>query len=379
MTVVDAETLVLDNDTGSQSLPTGSTDLEVDIRTVLLRLETDDGHTGLGASFHHAASLTDTFALAKSVEALAEHVVGEDADPVRGHWHELYDTVKRSTAFEALSVVDQALWDVKGKRADLPLYQLLGGTTGDLRAYATFPHAKAAEELVADAEWLADAGFEMLKIVAGFGPREDRERIEAVAPTLPADFGLAIDANTSYDFGDALAVARTASEHDLRWFEEPIAHTDVRGIADLRSRVSVPIAGYQTQTPHYPAVDHLREDAYDVYQPSLYHVGGVTAAMNVATLVEAFNKTMVPHAVGPAVNYAASLHVAAAAPACSLVEFAVFDDEADDPREFVASPYVANQDELSVSPDGTISPPERPGLGVILDEDAVEEYRVEER
>jgi D-galactarolactone cycloisomerase len=378
VTVVDVAVDVLENDTGTQSIPTGSTDLEVDIRTVLARVESRSGAVGLGASFRHSASITDSVALARSVEALASHLLGEDPRDVNRLWHELYDRAKRSSAYEALSVLDQALWDLAGKRAGEPLYRLLGGSTGELRAYATFPHARDVEALQEDAGRLADAGFDAMKIVAGLGVREDRDRIERLAEALPEEFGLAIDANTSYGFTDALAVAKTAADHELLWFEEPIAHTDVAGLADLRERTTVPIAGYQTQTPHYPAVDHLRAEAYDVYQPSLYHVGGVTAATNVATLVEAFNKAFVPHAVGPAVNYAASLHVATASPACSLVEFAVFDAEADDPGAFVASPYVENQSDLRLRDDGTVEPPDAPGLGLTLDRDVLAEYRVDD-
>jgi len=129
-------------------------------------------------------------------------------------------------------------------------------------------------------------------------------------------------------------------------------------------------------TPHYPAVDHLRANALDVYQPSLYVCGGVTAASRVATLVEAFDERFVPHAFGPLVNYAASLHVAVASPACDLIEFAVYDDDADDPGQYVASPYVANQTEFGLE-DGVMTPPDRPGIGVELDEAVVDDLRID--
>jgi D-galactarolactone cycloisomerase len=377
MEITDMDAVILDNATGNQSLPSETGELSVDIRSVLLTVETDEGIRGHGESFHHSDSVLDSEMLVKSIEALGRHVVGENPLDVLERWHELYTSVKRSSAYEALSVLDQAMWDIKGKRAGVPVYELLGGATGDLHAYATFPHSKDIGDLVDDGAGLAEHGFTSIKIVAGFGVDRDRRRIEEVAAALPDSFGLAIDANTSYDFTDALAVAETASEHGVEWFEEPIAHTDIQGIADLRARTSVPIAGYQTHTTHYPAVDHLRAGAYDIYQPGLYHCGGITPAMNVATLVEAFNKRFVPHAVGPAYNYAASLHVAAASPACSLVEFAVFDDELSDPGEFVASPYVENQTDLSVRDDGTIAPPDDPGLGLGVDQDALAEFRVD--
>jgi len=378
MNVVDCEVDILDNVTGTQSLPAETGSLDVDIRSVLVRLRTDDGLTGLGESFTHSAAPEDALALARRIEALGRRVVGEDPLNVRALWHDLYDRAKRSAAYDAVSALDQALWDIVGKDAGVSLSRLLGGGGGnDLRAYATFPAAKEPEDLIEIGNRLAERGFDAMKIVAGFGVERDRKRIRRVATGLPEGFDLAIDANTSYGFSEALTVAEAAAEYDLLWFEEPIAHTDIEGIATLRQRSSVPIAGYQTHAPHYPVVDHLRVDAYDIYQPSVYHVGGVTAATNVSTLVEAFNRELVPHSVGPAVSYVASLHVAAASPVCSLVEFAVFDDSLDDLGRFVASPYVADQSKLNVDSDGTIKPPDAPGLGVELDREELEACRVD--
>lgn len=377
MEITGVETDILDNDTGTQSIPSGDETVSVDIRSVLVDVQTDTDIRGHGESFHHSAAIEDTLALARSIEALGSSLVGSDPQTVRQHWHDLYSQVKRTGAYEALSVLDQALWDIKGKSAEQPVYQLLGGGTG-LDPYATFPHEKDVDELVEAASILDEAGFSAMKIVAGFGVERDRERIETLATNLPPDFGLAIDANTSYEYTDALAVAETAAEHDLAWFEEPIAHTDIEGIAELRKRVSVPISGYQTQITHYPARQHLEAGAYDIYQPAIYHGGGITSAFNVATLVEAWNKRFIPHAVGPAVSYAASVHVAAATPACSMIEFAVFDDELSDPGQFIASPYVSDQGKLSVT-DGTVSPPAEPGLGLSVDWDAVRDSQVADR
>ena len=375
MEITDIDTYLLDNETGIQSIPTGSETVSIDIRSVLAVVLTDEGMRGVGESFHHSADARNTLALARSVEGIGQQLIGKDPSPVRQHWHNLYDKVKRMNAYEALSVLDQALWDLKGKQADCPVYQLLGGGVGDLRTYATFPHKKDDDELIEVGSRLNDCGFDAMKIIAGYGVERDRERIETVATDLPDGFGLAIDANTSYEFTDALVVAETAAENGLAWFEEPIAHTDIDGVAALRDRVSVPIAGYQTHTTHYPTRNHLQAGAYDIYQPAVYHGGGITSAFNVGTVVETFNKKLIPHAVGPAVNYAASVHVAAASPACSMIEFAVFDDELTDLGRFVASPYVTDQEKLNVT-DGTVVPPEKPGLGITIDWDVIEDRQV---
>ena len=375
MQITDVETIVLGSAVDAASLPAEVDERSIEISSVLVKVHTDEDITGLGESFYR--SVDHNRFLASSIEAMAEHIIGSDPRDITARWHELYVHVKRAGAWGALSAIDEALWDILGKDAGTPVYRLLGGRASEVNAYATFPVEKTPDELVESANWLANKGFKAMKIGAGFGIEADRERIRTITDGIPDDFGLAIDANTSYSFPEALAVAKTASDHELEWFEEPISHMDIEGQADLNQQVSVPISGYQTHTPHYPVVDHLRANALEIYQPSLDYAGGITGANRVATLVEAFNKRLVPHALGPAVNYAASLHVAAASRACSLIEFAVLADDIDDPGEYIAGPYVDNPEVIHVRDGGEIPPPEGPGLGVELDDEAVEALRVD--
>lgn len=375
MKITDVEAAVLGSAVDAASLPAQVGARELDTSSVVVRIHTDKGITGIGESFYR--SKENNRFLAESVNAMSRHIVGKDPQNVKAIWHELYLHVKRAGAYGALSAIDEALWDIKGKDAGKPLYQLLGGQTNEVKAYATFPADKTAEELIEYAEWLSEKGFQAMKIGAGFGVDEDRHRIRTIMDNIRDDFGLAIDSNTSYSYTDAAKVAKTASDYEVEWFEEPVAHTDIAGQAELNKKFTVPISGYQTHTPHYPALDHLKAGALDIYQPSLDYVGGVTGATRVASLVEAFDKELVPHALGPAINYAASLHVAAASRQCRLIEFAVLDDDIGDPGTYIAGPYIENRDAIHVDDGGTIDPPEEPGLGVRIDEEIFEEYRVD--
>ena len=383
MEVTEVEAVVLESAVGTIPLSGGKGGvLDATVTPIIARVHTDEGITGIGETFIEDPSSEKAKWVGQSIRGLAKHLEGKDPREALDRWQEMYVNTKRTGSYLALSAIDEALWDIKGKKAGVPVYELLGGKSTEVSAYATFPHAKPIDELIEDSQWLHDKGFELIKIVVGKTHGDDvdhdKQRIREVSEHTPDGFGLACDANTSYTFPEALAVGETASECGLAWFEEPIDHLDIEGQANLNSRLSVPISGYQTHKPHYPARDHLVADALEIYQPTLDLVGGVTAAQSVATMVEAFNKRMVPHTFGPGINYMASLHVATASPACDLIEFAVYDDEADDPGEFVASPYIQDQGEtIYVQDGGVIEPPEKPGLGIELDENALEEYRVD--
>lgn len=368
--------IVLESAIGTVSMPGGKNVFEATVTPVVATVHTDEGIVGIGETYLDDPSGHKAMTAAKGMEALGHELEGTDPRDVHTRWHEMYVHVKREGSYRAMSAIDEALWDIKGKDAGLPVYELLGGKVGDVKAYATFPLSKPADQLIEDAEWLHDKGFPTMKIVVGHGVENDREKITTVAENIPDGLGLAIDANTTYGVNEAVKVGRTASDHDLEWFEEPISHTNIQGMAQMNRDLDVSISAYQNHLAHYPAVDHLEANAIEIYQPALDYVGGITAAHRVATMIEPYDKALVPHAFGPAVNYSASLHVAAASPVCSLIEFGVYSDEVDDPGEYIASPYVANQSDIYVQDGGVIEPPEKPGLGLELDDDLIESYRL---
>lgn len=376
MQIKKVEPIVLKSAIGTVSMPGGKAAFDATVTPVVVKVHTTEGIVGLGETYLDDPSGHKALTAAKGMEALGHELQGTDPLDVTARWHEMYVHVKREGSYRAMSAIDEALWDIKGKHADQPVYELLGGKTGELKAYATFPLSKPTDQLIEDAQWLSEKGFPTMKIVAGHGVKKDQERITEIKQNIPDDLGLAIDANTTYDVQDALKVGQTASELGLEWFEEPISHTNIQGQAELNRRLSVPISAYQNHVTHYPAINHLEANALETYQPALDFVGGITAAHRVATLIEPYDKRLVLHAFGPAINYSASLHVAAASPISSLIEFGVYSDEVEDPGEYIASPYIANQTDIYVQDGGIIEPLENPGLGVEFNEEMVEEYRL---
>ena len=375
LTIARIHAHILRSIVGAVNLPDQTGLRTLEISSVLVEVETSNGINGYGESFYR--SLEDCRFLAANVRALGRHLLGKNPLDVQQRWHEMYVQAKRSGGYAALSALDEALWDIKGKVARRPVYDLLGGKTTPVQPYATFPIDRTSEQLVEDAQWLHSNGFLNMKIAVGHGVEVDRKHICYVAERLPKGFRLAIDANTTYSFEDAFRLGKTASELELLWFEEPLEHFSVERNAELNNRLSVPIAGYQTYNTHYPVVDLLRANALDIYQPSLDYVGGITAAHRVGVLVESFGKRLVPHTMGPIVNFVASLHVAAAQRACTLIELPVLSRELPDPGTFHAGRYMANVHEISLQKNGTLSPPDGPGLGVELDWDAVKDVEVE--
>ncbi|MFC4440387.1 MULTISPECIES: mandelate racemase/muconate lactonizing enzyme family protein [Natrialbaceae] len=376
MQIEHVEPIVLESAIDTVALQSGRTSFDATVTPVVVKVHTDEGITGLGETYLDDPVGLKAETAAKGMEAVGHEIEGKDPRDVIARWHEMDIHVKREGSYRALSAIDEALWDIKGKHAGEPVYELLGGEVGEVQAYATFPFSKPIDELIEDGHWLAEKGFPLMKIVAGHGVEEDRKRIRQVQENTPDELDLAIDSNTTYDFKDALDVGETASEYGLEWFEEPISHNNVQGQAELNRRLSVSIAAYQNHVTHYPATDLLESAALEVYQPALDFVGGITAANRVATMLEPYDKRLVPHAFGPIINYAASVHIAAASPACDLIEFGVYTDDIDDPGRYIASPYVENPEAIYVEDGGRIQPPEEPGLGIRLDEDAVEEHRL---
>lgn len=376
MQIEQIEPIVLESAVGTVSMPGGKNVFDATVTPVVAKIHTDEGIIGLGETYLDDPSGHKAMTAAKGMEALGHELQGKDPRNVIDRWHEMYVHVKREGSYRAMSAIDEALWDIKGKNVGEPVYELLGGKVGEVKAYATFPLSKPADQLIEDAHWLHEKGFPTMKIVAGRGIKDDQEKIKTVAENIPEDMGLAIDSNTTYNVQDAMKVGKVASEVGLEWFEEPISHTNIQGQAQLNRDLSVPISAYQNHPTHYPAVDHLEANALEIYQPALDFCGGITAAHRVSTMIEPYDKKLVLHAFGPVINYSASLHVAAACPVSPLIEFGVYSDEIDDPGEYIASPYVENQTDIYVQDGGIIEPPEKPGLGLKLDGELVDKYRL---
>ena len=344
-------------------------------QATLVRIETSDGTAGWGECWGPTAGTRETVE-----EFLAPRLRGEDPLRVEALADRLYDEARaayQSTVpLPALSGVDVALWDLKGKLLDASVATLLGGRRRDrVRAYATghyFERGATLEEqyerIAAEARANADAlGAVKAKIglgLLGYGPEEDLELVSRIREAV-GDATLMVDANYAYDPATARRVGRALEEYDVHWFEEPVAPERVDAYADLRRALDLRIAGGECHAPHEFAL-LLDAGGLDVAQPDVCNVGGLTAARRVAAECRAAGVPAVPHVWGTPVALAASLALIATLPGDPWLEF----DRSANPlrEELAAEPFAADG-------EGRVSIPSGPGLGVDLDEDAIERYR----
>lgn len=340
--------------------------------SVLVRISTEDGHVGFGDSW---IQQSDAAILRSGVlYGLRPLLLGADARQIASLWALLWKSTRNFGLHPALSAVDIALWDLKGRALGAPLVQLFGGLARvRVDAYATIPWHRPEEEQVRLIAAARERGFHGVKIAIGHGVDEDRARIAAIRaahPTTP----FAVDSNGGYDVTDALRVGQACDEHDVRWFEEPVPYTDVAGLAAVAARLRTPISGFQSDTTTYALRRYLDADALSIYQPSLDKCGGITQGLRIAAVLDAWGRRFVPHSAAPPLSFMAALHVSATAPTGGLMEFFVPEREPADSGRYSMAPHLQDPSPLHLTPDGFLQVPEAPGLGVEVDIEAVREH-----
>ena len=193
----------------------------------------------------------------------------------------------------AVSTIDIALWDIKGKHYKEPVWRLLGGAQNPVQAYVTFGLKQyKKEQLVEVAKQLVAQGEKRLKMVVAVdpeNPKVDAERVEAVREAVGDDVELMIDANYLFSFNRALELCKLVEPLGITWFEEPVYQNDALLLADLRRHTSIPIAAGQNEGHRFRHRELIANHAVDIAQPNVCSVGGYTEAVKVAALAQAFN------------------------------------------------------------------------------------------
>ena len=362
---------------------------------LLVEVHTDEGLVGLGEAAHFGGPMAST---AQVIEhELKPYLVGEDPRDIERLWERMhrraYKHARGGIVIAAISGIDIALWDLRGKMANMPVWRLLGGYRKRVPAYATggfYAEGKGVPELVAEMESYVEAGFRAVKMkvgrnsdielsalrasnergVAEVSLATDIERVAAVREAIGPDIRLAVDANGAWDVATAVKMGRAMEPFDIYWYEEPVWPDDVDGSREVAEKTSIAIAGYETCS--YGIVDFARyisARAVHFVQPDVAWSGGLTESLKIAHLAQAANLPIAPHIHGSAVAVAAGLHLLGAVRNGSMAE-TVF------PAHELMTDLV--REPLTLDPaSGEIELSERPGLGIELDAETVERFRAD--
>jgi D-galactarolactone cycloisomerase len=276
--------------------------------------------------------------------------------------------------------LDAALWDIVGQAVGKPVAHLLGRQYRTrVQPYCTALYRKdwpdLARGLAEEASGWKARGFRAMKMKVGYGPDLDVQVVGAVREAIGNDTGLAVDANCAYDVGTAIALGRRLEQFDLLWWEEPILADDFDGYARLHDALRIPLAGGETFGVDQLMRDYVQRRLVDIVQPEI-EIVGLTGARRIAQLCWLNHVRMIPHHWGTAVRVASLLHLLATlAPLTEALEpppvLFEFDCTESPFRDAVV------KERIDIEPDGCIPVPSRPGLGIEVVREAVEEYRAE--
>lgn len=331
---------------------------------VIVRVDTNAGVSGWGEA-HAARAPTAIAELINST--LAPLVVGMDALDTEGVWDRVYRMQLAShgagaAAVIGLSGIDLALWDIKGKFAGKPVYELIGGTARDIDAYAggIALGFTAPGQLVEEARALLANGYRALKLRVGDSVVADRQRIEAVRDALGPDVNIVVDANTAYSLDDVTALGPVFEANKIGWLEEPFPAHDYKRYMLAAAITGTPLAAGEN---HYTRFDfeRVRDDgAITVWQPDLSKTGGLTEGLRIARLAADAGIQVHPHTSLTGLNMAASLHLLCAIPNGGYFEADV--SRYNPFRDTLCEPL------LGTPGKATYRPPDGPGLGLTVDE-----------
>jgi D-galactarolactone cycloisomerase len=331
---------------------------------VVVKVVTEDGLVGWGES-HHGRAHT---AIAKLIETtLSRLVLGMDASDVVGVWAKIYKFQLGSHgmgagAAMAMSGIDMALWDIRGKAAGSPLYRLLGGASRPVPAYAggVALGYQPPGRLLDEAAPHVGAGYRAVKLRVGDTVPADIERMEAVRNAFGDELAILTDANTGYGVEDVRRVMPSMDALNIGWLEEPFPAHDHFSYARARGFGRTPFAAGENHYTRFEFTRVLEDRTITVWQPDLSKCGGVTEALRIAHMASAFKIPVHPHSSMTGINQAASIHLLAA-----LDNGGYFEADVSKGNLF--------RDRLCSEPwrigsDGCVRPLEKPGIGLEVDE-----------
>jgi L-alanine-DL-glutamate epimerase-like enolase superfamily enzyme len=335
---------------------------------VLTFVQTEDGLQGVG--YTYAGTVGGTMVQAAVDDVLRPLLLYSDACFIERHWATMFQdgllVGRRGALLRAISAVDIALWDLAGKRAGMPLYQLLGGYQAEVPAYASggyYMEGKGPDGLAREMERYLRTGFTSVKIkVGGVSIEEDVARVKAARDAIGHKVRLALDANNAYkSVSEAIRAAEAFKPYDIWWFEEPLAPDNIPGQAEVARVVGMPVATGEIHQTRWDFRDLILHRAAQILQPDAGVLGGISEWMKVAHTAASFDIPVAPH-------WHADLHVhlVGAVANALTVEYFFLEEDIYNFERILRERLTPTK--------GSIRVPDRPGLGLVLDEAAIERF-----
>ena len=349
---------------------------------LIVKLETDEGIHGVGEATLEGKSKT----VEAAVKELERYIIGKDPFAIERHFQEMYRRAFYSggeVLTSAISGIETALWDIKGKALGQPVYELLGGLTRDrikLYANAWYEPGMSPDEFARAATETVKLGAKGLK----FNPWARRpgidfyrlensvlntgvESVEAVRDAVGPDVDLYIDCNGIFNtVGNAVRAGKAVEQCNISFFEEPVPHENFDAMAHVRSKLDMPIATGERLFTIFAFQQLLERGAADIVQPDMSHCGGILEARKIAAIADSHYAAFTPHNPNGEVSYAAAVQIAACVP-----NFLALEHFPPEPWRFdvCSNPLIVE--------DGWLDVPDRPGLGVEFNEEAALEHPYE--
>lgn len=352
----------------------------VDRRMALIvEVITDEGISGWGEGFCSGQNPLILKAIVDN--AYTPKLIGRDPFDNDVIYETLYNRSRSygqsGSAIIALSAIDVALWDIKGKALNMPIYKLLGGAYRDgVEPYASGPCRIEGEvypdAAVEQAKQYVKQGYKAMKFKIGFGVNEDVKLIHAVREAIGPDIRIMVDANCAYDVSKAKRILFDTADADLYWFEEPISPENRTGYAELKNLTKTYLAAGEQEYSKYHYKEWLEARSVDILQPDLCVMGGFTEGKKVLALAQAYMIQLVPHMWGTGIGVAAGLQFIANIPATPL---ALFPDEPmieyDLSENLLRDTLIGKTIKIE---NGTVKIPHGSGLGIKVDRNVIERF-----
>lgn len=348
---------------------------------LIVRLTTDEGIEGIG----EASMLGYDPLVARLLEEFVDsYLAGKDPLHNELHWIRMYqDNGGRGGRMfsTVLSGLDLAIWDLKGKALGVPVYELLGGPFRDrIRVYANgwYTNPGSPEQNAEEARAVVAKGYTAMKFdpfgqhnyytLSASEAQLAVDRVAAVREAVGPNVDILVEVHAKFNVATAVAVGKRMEEYRPFWFEEPVSYENVSEMAQVRSRVNIPIATGERLYLKFPFYELVAADAVDILQPDICNAGGITELKKIAAIAESRHVLMAPHNTNSPVGTMASFHLGVSLPNFLIQEYHA---------EFYQPHYFEVFDGLPRQRDGYVELPKGPGLGLSFNEEvaAAHPYR----